>query len=482
MRIFSSMSMLLAAATTATLLVAVTNAFRAVAPLVARPHGRLSTTTATTTLARTKTTAIFVATENSADSKASSSSLPNANDIIQINPLIADIKPSKTVEIFSLVKQMQADGMDVTSLCVGEPDFPPAPPILEAVKQAVEAGDTKYTAITGTAALRQAIAADLSRRKGVEYDWKTEIVVGNGAKQCVYQGILAVAGAGDVVLVPAPYWPSYPEMVALAGANPVIVPTTADTGYLLTAAQLRATLTEHGDAVKCLILCNPSNPTGGVYSAQHLIELTQVLTDFPHVAILADEIYERLVYGTDECPSFAAQPGMFHRTLTVNGFSKAYAMTGLRLGYLAAPAHLARAVTTIQSQLTSCAGSLSQAGGLAALTMVTDEDLQANVEIMRVKRDYVLEQLAAMPGVHVAVPPAGAFYVLPDVQGYYNGDDVELCLDLLKSKKLAIVPGTSFGAPGTVRISYATSMEELEVAMDKLRSFLQERKEQEESP
>jgi aspartate/methionine/tyrosine aminotransferase len=230
-----------------------------------------------------------------------------------------------------------------------------------------------------------------------------------------------------------------------------------------------------------LILCNPSNPTGGVYSAEHLQTLTEVLLDYPNVAVLSDEIYERLVYGTDECPSFAAQPNMFHRTLTVNGFSKAYAMTGLRLGYLAAPAHLARAVTTIQSQLTSCAGSLSQAAGLAALTLVTDEDLKVNVEIMRVKRDYVLEQLATMPGVHVAVPPAGAFYVLPDVQGYYNGDDAELCLDLLKSKKLALVPGSSFGAPGTVRISYATSMEELEVAMDKLRSFLEESKGQEKS-
>jgi aspartate/methionine/tyrosine aminotransferase len=475
MRIHSSMKFL-AAATTAALLVAVTNAF-GVAPLVVRPHVRLSTT-ATTTTARSKTTAIFVSTENTQDSNKAS--IPNT--IIKVNPLIAGIQPSKTVEIFSLVKQMQADGIAVTSLCVGEPDFLPAPAVLEAVVQAVAAGDTKYTAITGTAALRQAIAADLARRKGVKYDWKTEIVVGNGAKQCVYQGILAVAGAGDAVLVPAPYWPSYPEMVAMAGATPVIVPTDADTGYLLTAAQLRAALQEHGDAVKLLILCNPSNPTGGVYSAEHLSELTEVLLDFPHVAVLADEIYERLVYSTekDACPSFAAQPGMFHRTLTVNGFSKAYAMTGLRLGYLAAPAHLARAVTTIQSQLTSCAGSLSQAAGVAALTLVTDEELQQNVEIMRHKRDYVLEQLATMPGVHVAVPPAGAFYVLPNVEGYYNGDDNELCMDLLKSKKLALVPGSSFGAPGTVRISYATSMEELEEAMDKLRSFLQERKVQEE--
>jgi aspartate/methionine/tyrosine aminotransferase len=442
MRIHSS---ILPVATAAALVVAAANAFR-VTSVIGRPRSRLFA--------------------------VSSSSVHQ----IAVNPRIADIQPSKTVEIFSLVKQMQADGEIVTSLCVGEPDFLPAPAVLAAAVKAVENGETRYTAVTGTLELRQAIAADLLRRKGVTYDPKTDIVVGNGAKQCVYQGILAVAGAGDQVLVPAPYWPSYPEMVALAGASPVIVPTTADTGYLMTAEQLRRTLEEHS-SVKCLILCNPSNPTGGVYSVEQLAELTAVLEDFPDVAVLADEIYERLVYegdSTTSCPAFAAMPGMFHRTLTVNGFSKAYAMTGMRLGYLAAPAHLARAVTTIQSQLTSCAGSISQAAGVAALKLVTDAEMQQNVEIMRVKRDYVLKELASMPNVHVAVPPAGAFYVLPDVSAY--GDDAELCMDLLKSKKMAIVPGSSFGAPGTVRLSYATSMEELEIAMNKLRTFLQERK------
>jgi len=393
-----------------------------------------------------------------------------------INPLVASIKPSKTVEIFSLVKQMQADGIEVTSLCVGEPDFLPPQAVLDAVVEAVQAGDTRYTAVSGTLELRQAIADDLKRRKGVSYDPKTEIIVGNGAKQCVYQGILATAGVGDKVIIPAPYWPSYPEMVALAGAEPVIVNTKAETGFLMTADELRATLAEHKN-VKLLILCNPSNPTGGVYDKQHLGELVAVLKDFPHVNVLADEIYEQLVYSGD-CPCVAAQEGMFDRTLTVNGFSKAYAMTGFRLGYLAAPAPLTKAVTTIQSQLTSCAGSISQAAGVAALNKVSDEELEKNVEVMREKRDYVLEQLASMPSVQVKVPPNGAFYVLPDVSAY--GDDTELCLDLLKSKKLALVPGSSFGAPGTVRISYATSMEELETAMEKLRTFLEEKRTEDE--
>ena len=242
---------------------------------------------------------------------------------------------------------------------------------------------------------------------------------------------------------------------------------------MLTPQALKETLEAHPSA-KLLILCNPSNPTGGVHDQKRCEELAAVLSDFPQVAILADEIYERLVYTESKCPSFASMPGMFDRTMTVNGFSKAYAMTGMRLGYLAAPTKLAKACTTIQSQLTSCAGSISQAAGVAALTKVNDDELDRNVEIMKGKRDFVLKRLAAMKNVHVAVPPNGAFYVLPDVHTYFGGDDTQLCLELLKRKKLAIVPGSSFGAPGTVRLSYATSMEELDVAMTKLQEFLEE--------
>jgi aspartate/methionine/tyrosine aminotransferase len=388
-----------------------------------------------------------------------------------LNPIVAAVKPSKTVEIFSLVKEMEAAGETVTSLCVGEPDFLPPQAVLDATIAAVQAGETRYTAVTGTANLRAAIAQDLKRRKGVEYNSVNEIVVGNGAKQCVYQGILATCGPGDKVLVPAPYWPSYPEMVKLASAEPVIVETNAESGYLITPEDLRSTLESHPE-IKLIILCNPSNPTGGVYHLEQLQAIGKVLEDFPKVLVLADEIYERLVYDGD-CPAFAAVENMFSRTMTVNGFSKAYAMTGMRLGYVAAPQPLAKAITTIQSQLTSCAGSISQAAGVAALTQVTDEELDKNVEIMKEKRDYVLDELSKIPGVKVAVPPNGAFYVLPDVSGYFGGDDTQLCLELLKAKKLAIVPGSSFGAPGTVRLSYATSKEELGIALTKLREFLE---------
>lgn len=282
-----------------------------------------------------------------------------SSDPIELNPLVSTVKPSATVEVFSLVKKMQSEGIEVTSLCVGEPDFPPPKPVLDAVLAAVADGQTRYTAVTGTAPLRRAIADDLRERKGTTYDPDTEIVVGNGAKQCVYQGVLAVCGVGDIAIVPAPYWPSYPEMVALAGSQCVILPTREEDGYLITPEALRSCLEEHKEKAKLLILCNPSNPTGGVHNSARLQELAAVLEDYPRVSVLADEIYERLVYADapeDEHVSFASlSPSMHARTMTVNGFSKAYAMTGLRLGYLAAPARIARAVTTIQSQLTSCA-------------------------------------------------------------------------------------------------------------------------------
>mmetsp|Transcript_15111 Transcript_15111/g.23459 ORF Transcript_15111/g.23459 Transcript_15111/m.23459 type:complete len:437 (-) Transcript_15111:74-1384(-) len=403
-------------------------------------------------------------------SRGCSERLASTADVdIELNPLVASVKISKTVEVFSLVKEMEASGDIVTSLCVGEPDFPPPKAVLNAAMDAIQNGATRYTAVTGTADLRNAISNDLKNRKGVYYP-PTDIVVGNGAKQCVYQGVLATCGPGDEVLIPAPFWPSYPEMVALAGATPVIMNTKKEDGYLVTPEALESALTEK---TKLIIFCNPSNPTGGVHSMQRLQEIAQVLEKYPKCLILADEIYERLVYeGT--CESFASVPGMYDRTMTVNGFSKSHAMTGMRLGYLAAPTKLSKACTTIQSQLTSCAGSISQAAGVAALTQVSEEEMKQNVEIMRGKRDFVLSELATMEGVTLDSPPSGAFYVLPDLSAYYGGDDTALCIDLLKSKKLALVPGSSFGAPGTVRISYATSMEELKIAMDKLREFLQE--------
>jgi len=407
---------------------------------------------------------------------------------VNINPLVSSVKISATVEIFSKVKEMQASGIEVTSLCVGEPDFPPPGAVLEAAQKAILDGETRYTAVTGTVPLRKAIAEDLKKRKNLDYDPLTEIVVGNGAKQCVYQGVLATCGVGDAAVIPSPYWPSYPEMVALAGAHPIILETQEKDGYLLTPQALKSCLETYSDThnIKLLILCNPSNPTGGVHNRQRLQELAQVLDDYPQIAVLADEIYERLVYTDDNQDtnsnahvSFASiSPNMYQRTLTINGFSKAYAMTGLRLGYMAAPFKLAKAATIIQSQLTSCAGSISQAAGLAALQNVSEQEMNSNISLMKEKRDYVLQRLSSMQDVNLAVPPTGAFYVLPDVSAYLNGNDTEFCLQLLQRKRLALVPGSSFGAPGTVRISYATSLDELELAMNKLEEFITEERDE----
>lgn len=367
---------------------------------------------------------------------------------------------------------MQAEGQTVTSLCVGEPDFTPPQSVLDAATLAMSNGQTTYTAVTGTAELREAISNDLKSRKGTDYNPITEIVVGNGAKQCVYQGMLASCGKGDEVIIPAPYWPSYPEMALLVGANPVILETAVEDGYLINPQSLDECLQNHPNA-KVLMLCNPSNPTGGVHSTELLMKIAEVLENYPRVIILADEIYERLVYTNNgKVTSFSSLPNMFHRTITINGFSKSHAMTGFRLGYLAAPANFAKAASVLQGQITSCASSVSQAAGVAAL-QVEESWLENNVQIMKSKRDFVLNELSKMKDVTVSVPPDGAFYVLPDVSKYYNGDDTQLCLDLLKEQKLALVPGESFGARGTVRISYATSMEELEIAMKKLGDFLE---------
>jgi aspartate/methionine/tyrosine aminotransferase len=417
-----------------------------------------------------------------------------------LNPAVYTIEPSKTVAIFSLVKQMeQQQGIKVTSLCVGEPDFPPPPSVQEAIaeifaanggtdaKQRINAA-TKYTAVSGMLSLRQAIADDLRKRKQTEYNPNTEILVSNGAKQSVYQAIWAMAGPGDVVLIPSPYWPSYPEQVRLTGATPVIVPTPLENGFRVTPSLLQETLDLYPQT-KVLVLCNPSNPTGTVYSSEELQDLCGVLYKYPNVTVIADEIYERLTYTDGPVhTSMASLPHMRHRTITINGFSKSHAMTGLRIGYSCAPAHITTAMTTLQSQLTSCAGALSQLAAVAALQKTPDAWMDQVIRTMQDKRDYVLSQLSTIPGVTVPLkyPPTGAFYVLPDIRPYCqctddaseeDYDDVSFCVQLLEQEQLALVPGSSFGLPGTVRLSYATSMEELQEAMDKFTHFLSKERE-----
>lgn len=344
-------------------------------------------------------------------------------------------------------------------------------------------GITRYTPNTGTAPLRAAISAKLAAENDVHVP-PSGIVVSNGAKQAVWQAVAAAVAPGDDVLIPAPYWVSYPEMARLAGATPVILETSAEGGFRLTPAALAAALTPRS---RVLILCSPSNPSGAVYSRAELDALAAVVATHPRLLVLSDEIYEYITYAPAVHTAFASLPGMADRTLTVNGFSKAYAMTGWRLGYLAAPPPFAAAAAAIQSQTTSGASSIAQHAALAALALGErgGEPVAAMVDAFRARRDYVVARLRAMPGVALPSTPDGAFYALPDVSALVGPgaaapgfgaipDGDALCRYLLERALVALVPGDAFGAPTCVRISYAASLETLEKALDRIEKALKD--------
>lgn len=380
------------------------------------------------------------------------------------------MKPSATLAMTAAAKERIRQGRPVISLSAGEPDFATPAVIAEAGINAIRDGFTHYTNNLGLPELRQAIVRKLKRDNGLEYGAE-EIICSNGAKQSVAQAVCVLVRDGDEVLIPAPYWVSYPEMVRLAGGVPVTVPTTVDSGYLLTAAELEASIT---DKTRMLILCSPSNPTGGVYSPEHLAEIVEVLRRHPDVYVLSDEIYEHIVY---EVPhkSIASFEGMKERTITVNGFSKAYAMTGWRLGYMAAELPIVKAASKLQSQLTSAPSTITQKAGIAALEM-DPVIVSEMVDAFRVRRDLMLERLARMPGVNCPTPQ-GAFYLFPDIGAWLGSrtpsgqeikDSQDLCMFILEEHDVALVPGQAFGAPTGLRISYAASEVELKEACDRL--------------
>ena len=399
-----------------------------------------------------------------------------------LSSLALSIAPSKTIEMHALTMELLDQGEAVSSLSVGEPDFRPPEAGVAATAEAAREGRTRYTEVTGTKELRTKIAEYLDRKKGTPYDPR-DIVVTNGAKQAVYEAVLAVCGPGDEVLIPTPYWVSYPEIVKMAGATPVLVPTNLDDGYKLQAADVEKAVTEK---TKMLVLCNPCNPTGACLDKDELAAIDNVLP--PKVWVLADEIYERLYYNDDDSHvSFAGlSEATKCRTIVINGFSKAYAMTGFRLGYLAAPPTVARAAAKIQGQITSCASSISQAAGVAALDL-PDDALDSEVAEFKRRRDFVLHRLRAMAEKTHRIspppePPGGAFYVLPEVHACFGleamgriiSDSSSFCAALLANRKLALVPGDAFGAPNAIRISYAASQDTLDKAMDALEAFLSE--------
>ena len=381
---------------------------------------------------------------------------------------LSRIKPSPTIAVTQKARELQAAGRDVIGLGAGEPDFDTPENIKAAAVKAIEAGDTKYTAVDGTPALKKAICAKFARENGLTYT-PDQITVGVGGKQVLYNALMATLNAGDEVIIPAPYWVSYPDMVELAEGTPVFVKCPAETGFKLTADALEKAITPK---TKWLILNSPSNPSGAAYTRPEMKALTDVLLKYPHVWIMSDDMYEHLLYdGIDFCTPAQVEPELFNRTLTVNGVSKAYAMTGWRIGYAGGPKELIKAIGIIQSQSTSNPTSISQAAAVEALNGPQDF-IPKNAELFKGRRDLVVSMLNQAKGIECP-RPEGAFYVYPSCAGTIGkttpeGKVIETDEDfvtyLLESEGVAVVQGSAFGLAPHFRISYATSTEALEEA------------------
>jgi aspartate aminotransferase len=381
---------------------------------------------------------------------------------------MAAIKPSPTIAVSNLARELKAAGRDVIGLGAGEPDFDTPDGIKEAAIAAIRAGQTKYTAVDGTPELKAAVAAKFARENGLEFD-VGEISVGAGGKQIIYNALMATLDPGDEVLIPAPYWVSYPDMALLAGGTPVFVSCPDQTGFKLRAEDLEEAITAR---TKWVILNSPSNPTGAAYSAAELRALTDVLLRHPQVWLLTDDIYEHLVYdGFRFVTPLAVEPRLRPRCLTMNGVAKAYAMTGWRIGYAGGPTELIKAMAKIQSQSTSNPCSISQAAAVAALTGPQDF-IAERAAIFRERRDLVVDLLNRAPGLRCH-RPEGAFYVYPSIAGVIGrrtpdgtvlADSEGFARYLLEGEGVAVVHGTAFGMDPYVRISYATSTELLEDA------------------
>jgi aspartate aminotransferase len=386
---------------------------------------------------------------------------------------LSRVKPSPTLAVTAKAAELKAAGKPVIGLGAGEPDFDTPDHIKNAAIDAIKRGETKYTPVGGTPALKKAIIDKFKRENGLEYA-PNQIVVGCGAKQVIFNAFLATLNAGDEVIIPAPYWVSYPDMVLFAEGSPVEVKCGEDSGFKLTPEALEKTITPK---TRWLILNSPSNPTGSAYTAKDLRALADVLLKHPQVWILSDDIYEHLSYDGFKFATIAqVEPKLYERTLTVNGVSKAYAMTGWRIGYAGGPKSLITAIADIQSHSTSNACSISQAASLAALTG-PQEFLQDWKKSFAARRNLVVAALNTIPGIK-CLTPEGAFYVFPSMKGLLGkktpaGKEIKSCNDfcdyLLEDALVAAVPGSAFGMGGYFRISYATSEKALTEAMDRIK-------------
>ena len=388
---------------------------------------------------------------------------------------LAKIKPSPTIAMSTLAGELKAQGRDIISLSAGEPDFDTPAHIKAAAQKAIEAGKTKYTAPDGMNELKEAICRKFQRENNLTYA-SDQITVSSGGKQVLYNALCATLNAEDEVVIPAPYWVSYPDMALLAGGTPVVVKTSAETNYKLTASDLRDALCER---TKWFIFNSPSNPTGAGYSYDELKELTDVLLEFPHVWIMSDDMYEHLAFdGFQFATPAEVEPKLYDRTLTCNGVSKAYAMTGWRIGYAGGPKELIKAMGKIQSQSTSNPCTISQWAALEALDGPTDF-LKSNNEIFVRRRNLVVDALNQIEGIECP-KPEGAFYVYPSIAGLIGKitqsgkpieTDEDFATELLNHTGVAVVFGAAFGLSPNFRISYATSDEQLTDACQRIATF-----------
>jgi aspartate aminotransferase len=394
---------------------------------------------------------------------------------LRLSRRLNHLSPSATVGLGAKIAQLRAQGVDVISFGQGEPDFPTPAALKAAGIAAIERNQTKYTAVGGPQELRAAIAGRVSEDTGIDYT-AAQVSATTGAKEALFLAFLATCDPGDEVIIPAPYWVSYVDQTYLTGATPVIVPAGPETGFKITPAQLRQALTPR---TRVFLLNSPSNPTGAVYSIEELRALAEVLRDSDAI-VLSDEIYDAIVYGP-YARWLRAAPDFAGRTLVVNGASKAYAMTGWRLGYIAGPAAIMEGIKGIQSHASTHTSSVTQAAALVAYdgsATTLGEEVTAMVAAFRQRRDTIVSLLRAIPGIEVALPD-GAFYAFPDVRGLLNRElaggqvcrtEEELAAYLLESAHIGVVPGSAFGAPGFIRLSYATSMAQIEEGMRRLRA------------
>ena len=388
-----------------------------------------------------------------------------------ISERVENLSASATLAMLQKTNELKAAGVDVIGMAAGEPDFNTPDHIKEAGKKAIDDNFSRYTPVSGYLSLREAVCEKLKKENGLDYD-PDQIVVGNGAKQELANALLALINPGDEVIIPVPAWVSYVEMVKLAGGVPVLIPTDPDNDFKLLPGQLREAIT---DKSRMIMLNSPSNPTGAVYRADELERLAEVLVEHPEIIVLSDEIYEHINFTGAGVPSIATFPGMKEQTVVINGVSKAYAMTGWRIGYMAAPKGIAKAVTKLQGQYTSGASSIAQKAAEAAYNG-SQQCVADMCEAFRRRRDLICDLAADVPGWKTSTPQ-GAFYLFPEVKALLgksaNGKKIATSGDyvmyLLEEAHVACVDGAAFCAPGFIRLSYATSDENIREAMRRIR-------------